>query len=198
MAGDGGTMGVEEMAEELPVGGGEICDTPPPLGDAPLSVLQRILLTTDGTVTHILEAYSGEAIEVVKLSQALDEASYAECAELGLTEHEKVLRRSILLRGRQSGVPLLHADSLIVVDRLELGVRSGLVMTSKPIGRLLRENRTETFREILTSWQDEAGPLAAEFGVDESAQMLCRTYHVVAAKQLMMVITERFLSSAFL
>ena len=34
-----------------------------------LSAFQRILLTTDGTVTEILEAFSGESIRVVKLFQ---------------------------------------------------------------------------------------------------------------------------------
>ena len=34
-----------------------------------LSSFQRILLTTDGTVTEILEAYLWEAIQIVKLYQ---------------------------------------------------------------------------------------------------------------------------------
>ena len=34
---------------------------------APLTWFQRVLLGTDGTVTHILEAYTGEPIEVRKL-----------------------------------------------------------------------------------------------------------------------------------
>ena len=36
-----------------------------------LTVFERILLITDGTVTDLLEAFAGEAISVVKLSQSI-------------------------------------------------------------------------------------------------------------------------------
>ena len=191
----GGDVGEEGIAEDTQA----VIDLSVALAsESPsLSLLQRILLTTDGTVTHILEAYSGEAIEVVKLFQSHDEARPPEVSALGLAERERVLRRTILLRGRESGTTYLHADSVILPDRLQAGVRVGLIMTNKPIGRLLRENRTETFREIVAVWQEAAGGRADHFGVAATDAMMCRTYRVFSRQRVIMAITERFPLTAF-
>src|ERR687886_2949251 len=84
---------------------------------AVLGTFQRVLLITDGTVTDVLEAYSGEPIRVVKLAQSLGAAD-AETPELDLAPNERVLRRSILLQGTISGRNMLHAESVISPDRL--------------------------------------------------------------------------------
>ena len=162
-----------------------------------LSPLQQILMTTDGTVTHILEAYAGEQMRVVKLSQA-PVPSRAQFPELRLADHETLLRRTILLRGSESNVNLLFADSLIVADRLPRRVRDGLTMTDKPLGKLLLEDRTENFRDIVSSWQEPAGDCATHFAVEPTAMLICRTYHVLAGRQLIMKITEKFPATSFL
>lgn len=189
-------MGEEEAAEELLDAEVDLTDV---LADVspPLSLLQRILLTTDGTVTHILEAYSGETIEVVKLFQSQGDVTRPESRALGVGERERVLHRTILLRGRQSGTTFLHADSVILLDRLQAGVRVGLIMSNKPIGRLLRENRTETFREIVAVWQEPADACAAHFAIATTETVLCRTYRVFSRQRPIMVITERFPAAAF-
>ncbi len=162
-----------------------------------LTPLQQILLTTDGTVTHILEAYAGEPMRVVKLSQA-PVPSTAQFPELGLAEHETLLRRTILLRGSESDVNFIYADSLIVPNRLPRSVRDGLTRTDKPLGRLLLEDRTENFRDIVASWQEAAGDCAPHFAVQPTEMLICRTYHVLAGRQLNMIITEKFPATSFL
>src|SRR5688572_17449884 len=88
-----------------------------------LSALQRILLTTDGTVTDILEAFSGESVRVVKLFQEAKRIDHAVPA-LQLPWGENVLRRKILLQGRMSLVNLIYAESIIALDRLTERVRT--------------------------------------------------------------------------
>jgi chorismate-pyruvate lyase len=146
--------------------------------DPALSVLQRVLLTTDGTVTHILEAYGRERVEVAKLAQSLGDLPVPAAPGVAAVRKEKVLRRSILLRGSKSGTNYLYAESVIMADRLEPSVRLGLILTNKSIGRLLVENRTEAFRDIV-------------------ATLISRTYHVVARERPIMTITEKFPTTSF-
>src|SRR5581483_7251551 len=109
-----------------------------------LGIFQRLLLMTDGTVTKMLEAYTGEEIQVVRLSQAV---------------HSSVLDRKILLRGRSSQRNLLYAESIIALDRLNQPVRDGLLKDEMPIGQLLLNSQAETFRKILHVSKEPAGTL---------------------------------------
>lgn len=161
-----------------------------------LSAFQRILLTTDGTVTDILEAFSGESIRVVKLFQDVARLDRA-VSSLELPWGQDVLRRSILLQGRMSLVNLVYADSVIALDRLEEGVRDGLLRSQKPIGLLILEHRIETFKEILDCGREPAGPLAQHFQIDEGASMIFRSYRMITQGRPIMVITEKFPESYF-
>jgi chorismate-pyruvate lyase/acyl carrier protein len=162
-----------------------------------LSAFQRILLTTDGTVTEILEAFSGESIRVVKLHQEVTTLERA-VASLELPWGEPVLRRSILLQGHMSLVNFLYADSIIALDRLTEGVRDGLLTSKKGIGMLILEHHIETFKEILDCGIEPAAGLAEYFQVDPEASILYRTYRMLSGGLPIMVITEKFPSSFFL
>ncbi|MEB3318577.1 MAG: chorismate pyruvate-lyase family protein [Cyanobacteriota bacterium] len=161
-----------------------------------LSAFQRILLTTDGTVTEILEAFSGESIRVVKLHQDVSILERA-VASLELPWGEPVLRRSILLQGHMSLVHFLYADSIIALDRLTEGVRDGLLTSKKGIGMLILEQRIETFKEILDCGIEPAAGLAEYFQVEPEASIIHRTYRMLSGGRPIMVITEKFPSSYF-
>jgi chorismate-pyruvate lyase/acyl carrier protein len=161
-----------------------------------LSAFQRILLTTDGTLTEILEAFAGESIRVVKLFQevcVLDQAVSA----LELPWGASVLRRKILLQGRMSLVNFIYAESIIALDRLDEGVRNGLLQSQKPIGLLILERRIETFKEIVDCGREPAGSLADYFPIAPDAAILSRTYRMITNAQPIMLITEMFPESYF-
>jgi chorismate-pyruvate lyase len=158
--------------------------------------LQRILLVTDGTVTEILEAYTGESMRLVKLLedvQTLDEP----LAALSAVQGEEVLRRQILLQGKMSLTNFLYAESFIAVDRLDESLRNGLLKSRKPIGLLIQEQRMETYREIVGCGRELAGPLGPYFDVDPSEGMIWRTYLIYHKGQPIMQITEKFPESHF-
>jgi chorismate-pyruvate lyase len=67
-----------------------------------------------------------------------------------------------------------------------------LLRTDTPIGLLLREYRTETFREILHCGTVPARDLAAHFGTDEATPLLARTYRIWIERRPAMLITETF------
>lgn len=156
---------------------------------------QRMLLGTDGTVTHILEAYADQPIDVVKLLQEIDTWTEGD-ARLLLSEG-KVLRRHVLLRARHSRQTLLYAEAVVVLERADPTLLQGLLETDKPIGVLLAENRTETFREILEVGREPAGSCGAHFGIDPSADLIFRTYRIVAGHLPVMLITEKFPADSF-
>ncbi len=162
----------------------------------PLTRFQRMLLGTDGTVTHLLEAYAEEPIDVFKLLQRIEPAEGVDAA-LDVSPGDEVLRRQVVLRGRRSGRSLLYAEALIAVARIEPAVLDGLVATDRPIGVLLAENRTETFREIIRVDHGPAGPFGTHFGIDEGAEMIWRTYRIVVRRRPVMLITERFPADSF-
>lgn len=163
---------------------------------ADLALVQRVLLATDGTVTHILEAYAGELMELVKLTQDLVVDPVERIAH-DLDGSERALRRVILLRGSQSGVTFLHADSVVLLDRLHPFVADGLLNSDTPIGKLMWKCRAETFREVLSVWVQPAGPVGAHFGLRVDAPLIGRTYQIVEGGRPIAFITERIPRRAF-
>jgi len=165
-------------------------------GGPPLSAIQRMLLITDGTVTDVLEAYAKETVCVVKLSHSFTSAD-GEKPVLDLGPSERVLRRSILLQGVQTGTTFLYADSVIAPDRLPADVVNDLLETNQPLGKLLAHRRIGTYREIVGVGFEPAGECAHFFGVEPTAKMLFRTYRILVGDQPVMRITEKFPVTSF-
>jgi chorismate-pyruvate lyase len=161
-----------------------------------LSSFQRILLTTDGTVTEILEAYLWESMQVIKLDQDMIETQQA-IPYLELPLGAKVMLRRILLRGKTSHKNYIYAESIVVPDRLNDTLRDGLMSTKKPLGQLMIETRLETFREILNCRREPAEELGAYFDVDPGSMLISRTYRVFCERKPLMLITEKFPEGAF-
>lgn len=162
-----------------------------------LSAFQRILLTTDGTVTEILEAQFCEAIRINKLAQSQHVISEPIPA-LEIEAGTRVLLRKIFLRGKCSHQNYIHAHSVIVPARLNDSVRTALLDTDKPIGQLILETRMETFREILTCKMERYPALCTSFAVPEDALFISRTYRVLHQRKPIMLITECFPETSFM
>ncbi len=167
-----------------------------PLDARKLSSFQRILLTTDGMVTEMLEAYLWERMVVKKLHQGTETLENDHC-DLAWHAGQSLLRRTILLCGRTSYRTHIYADSLIIPERLPAPIRDGLLNTDKPIGLLILENKMESFREILTCIKLPAAALATHFDCDPTDNLISRTYRVITGGQPAMLITEQFPETAF-
>jgi chorismate-pyruvate lyase len=161
---------------------------------ARLPVLQRLLLTTDGTVTTALATLAGEPIGVRMLDQRTAVLAHDD-GELALLAGESVIERRALLHGAQSGTPLLYGASRIVPQRLPRGVRDALVDGGVAIGVVLRAHELETFRVPL-----RVGVLAASDGAVPhlgSGLMCRRRYAINAGGKALMVIDEQFPFAGF-
>ena len=155
-----------------------------------LALVPRILLLTDGTLTHILEAYAAEPVHLVKLAHALVSGPSLPVAA-GLEPGERVLRRTILLRGTKSDATFIHAESWVFLDRLPPPVKEGLLETDTPIGKLLFSCRAETYREMIEMGEARDPEVASHFGPGDG-DLLFRTYQLVFAGRPVATITERF------
>lgn len=163
-----------------------------------LSPFQRILLTTDGTVTDMLEAYLSEPIQLVKLDEQQIPLSQ-DIPIISLKKGTEVIDRQILLQGRISRRNFLYAESIVVLNRLDEDFRNQLLKTKTPIGKLWLEHRTESFKEIVDSGKELANEeLSNYFGIEPNSNLLFRTYCVFSNRQAITMITEKFPENAFL
>ena len=162
-----------------------------PINPKDLTSFQRILLTTDGMVTEILEAFFWEPMKVVKLYQDNVTIDH-DIPYLELKKGNNVLHRKIFLRGRLSQRNRLYGETIIVPDRLDERIKDGLLNSNKPIGLLIFENRLETFREILDSGKEKANDLADNFNIKKDDFLIFRTYRILANGLPIMLITEKF------
>lgn len=148
------------------------------MGLGPLSLLQRVLLVSDGTVTDIVEAAFEEPVRLVKLS--VETMAAAEpIAALGIAVGDQLMRREILLQGASTGITYVHAETLIALAALPPGFREELLETDAPIGRLWAQHQLETRKEMLRIWRGPEGRLA-------------RTYRVFSSGRPIILITEQF------
>jgi chorismate-pyruvate lyase len=158
--------------------------------DARLSPMQKTLLVTDGTVTQLLEAFTGEPMRVKKLGQSLVSGGPA---PLMVGAQEPVISRRILLCGARRAY--LHAESWLVPARMPRDMQEALERTDRPIGQLWKAARLETFREIV-DFHREANPEVATL-LDSGADILARSYLVYTGGQPMSLVVERFPADLF-
>ena len=156
--------------------------------DCGLTLFQKILLSTDGTVTDLLALYCGLPIQTFKVEQSLQAGGPD---ALGVGAHVPVLHRSVIL-GSDAVTPYLHAHSHFVVDRLSAATRRDLLETDLPIGLLWRRERLEMYREIIACKRVTDARIAGLLHVAPETNLLARTYRIVHGARVMGMITETF------
>ena len=160
------------------------------IDDAALSPMQKTLLVTDGTVTQLLEAFTGERIRVRKLGQSVVSGGPA---PLMVGAQEPAISQRILLCGAQRAY--LHAESWLVPARMPRDMQEALERTDTPIGQLWKAARLETFREIVDFRRETNADVATL--LDSGEGILARSYLVYTAGRPMSLVVERFPSDLF-
>lgn len=158
-----------------------------------LSLFQKILLATDGTVTDLLALYTGAAIRVTKIEQSV--ATGTARPELQHPSPARLLSRRILLSGASRNY--LYADSQFLFERFSAWMQQQLLETDRPIGLLWKEARLETFREIIAQGIESDGAVAPHFGLPATTPLVARTYLVHHGGRPLGAITEKWPVSAF-
>jgi chorismate-pyruvate lyase len=159
---------------------------------ARLTPFQRLLLSGDGTTTRLLELAADEPIEAMKLRHAVGPADRAAARAMSLPADALVLYRSVILRGARTGRRFVYADAVLVIDGIDPAILAALESTSKPIGKLLAEHRTETSREVVRVAIEPADGFGTHLGLLRTDETLVRTYTIRSGGRPIMLITERF------
>lgn len=157
-----------------------------------LSSAQKILLATDGSVTTILDVLKGH-VKIRTLIQELREAD-EEMANLLQVERGDAVNYRVVVIERDE--PLIHAVSLIPVERLNNDFKEDLIRADIPIGRILKKHQIESRREIKSVAVEKSSPEMVEIFNDEFP-VLSRTYHIIHQDQVLVWIKETFPYSLF-
>jgi chorismate-pyruvate lyase len=158
-----------------------------------LTLFQKILLATDGTVTDLVALYAGEPIRVKKLDQLILENQTD--AALRCAGPTRMLSRTILLCGASQNY--LYAESRFVLERLPRWLHEQMVDTDRPLGLLWKEARLETFREIIDQRVEPGAAIASFFGLPASDSFVSRTYLVHHGAEPLGAVTEKWPLSGF-
>jgi chorismate-pyruvate lyase len=156
-----------------------------------LSLVQRILVTTDGTLTETLAAMFLEPIELVKLAVTITQTPHP-VTQLELEAGSNVMKRQIVLRGSRSGTPYVYAEVVIATDQLPPRLRDDLLEGRVPLGALWILHRLEIFKDRPRVGQRPAGDLARHLNIAEDDMLIERAYRTFTGGRPIFLVSEYF------
>lgn len=156
-----------------------------------LSPTHKILLTTDGSITRILEALTGNSIKVETEIQEIVFADSIIANKLKIPEGDEVNFREVdLLAGEKM---LVHATSLTPVARLKPGFKEAIMKKDVPIGKIMEKLNIEARRELVDFDVIKADEKMAErFNIKKGSYLLTREYKIICENEILMNISEVF------
>jgi len=150
----------------------------------------RLLLVTDGTVTELLEAMVREPVALGYKKQTIDRTnSYP---NININENDDCLHRSITLRGKETGVDWLYAESVILHNRLNPTAQSMLIDEALPIGSILNDQTSDNHRCIVDCGISSNNMAANRLDLDSDYEFVYRVYEIMVGEELIMSISEWF------
>ena len=154
---------------------------------------QKILLTTDGSITAILDVLYGK-ITLDTLDQHLENADEERAKLVNVNPGEEINFREVIMH--RGDKPLIYAISHIPLSRCSENICADLIRADIPIGRILKNYDIESRREIRHIYIEEPNDKLKEiFGTDE--EMLARDYVIINNDEILMWIKEVFPISHF-
>jgi len=156
--------------------------------DGNISNTQKILLTTDGSITAILDVLNGK-IDLKTLNQYFKKTTPEIAKKLNINEKEEVNYREVIMHKNDS--PLIYAVSYIPLKRLDEDFKCDLIQADIPIGRILKKYDIESRREIKDIKIEQSSPKMKEiFKTD--AKLLTREYNIIKNNEILIWIKEIF------
>ena len=161
--------------------------------DENFSNTQKILLTTDGSITAILDVLYGK-ITLKTINQHFEDADEIHANLVDVSEGEQINFREVLMH--KDDQPLIYAISHIPLSRCSRDICADLIRADIPIGRILKNYKIESRREIRKIYIENPNDTLKEiFNTDE--KMLSREYVIINNDNVLMWIKESFPISYF-
>ncbi len=156
-----------------------------------LSPVQKILLTTDGSITRIFEALTGEEVSVDTEKREVIPADDEIANVLKIEPGDEVNFRVVNLKNSK-GV-LVHATSYAPLKRIPDEFKNKIMKADVPIGKIMSELKIEARREIVSCSVVHADKRLADlFDVPENSNLLQRNYNIIHKGKVLLNITEIF------
>jgi len=154
---------------------------------------QKILLTTDGSITSILDVLNGK-IDLKTLDQHFEKADKTVGELINIDEGEEFNYREVLMH--KNDKPLIYAMSYIPIKRLDDFFKSDLIRADIPIGRILKKYNIESRREVnKISLEKSNKKLESIFKTNDD--VLTREYTIIKNNEILIWIKEIFPISFF-
>ncbi|MDR2425780.1 MAG: chorismate pyruvate-lyase family protein [Endomicrobium sp.] len=158
-----------------------------------LSSVEKILLSTDGTVTTILDILNGKtAIKILSRETKKADKSLSKLCDID--EGEKVSCRVILMH--KNGRPLIYAESFIPDAILRGDFKTDMLFSDIPIGRVLRKHNIESRREVVRVNIEPGNDMLKDIFKNET-EFLSREYKITSGGKTLAWIKEIFPSDYF-
>lgn len=143
-----------------------------------LNSVERLLMATDGTVTHMLEALTRGEVSVTILHRSVENG---------------VLSREVVLEREVDGSRLVWSDSDIYLDVIDGNTANELVDGEVGIGDLLRSTYADTWRRVVDMKRVTRDVWGVPQYIDSNTNaFLYREYEVHSGGDVLMVIREYF------
>ncbi len=154
---------------------------------------QKILLTTDGSITAILDVLYGK-INLFTLDQHFGKAEEKHAKLVNVNEGNEINFREVIMH--KGGKPLIYAISHVPLARCSEEICSDLLRADIPIGRILKNYHIESRREVNRIFIEKPDAKLKElFKTDED--FLARDYVIIHDDEILMWIKEMFPVSYF-
>ena len=158
-----------------------------------LSDTQKILLSTDGSITAILDVLKG-TVNIKTLKQEHQKANEDLAKILDIDIGDEVNYRVVIIRREDE--PLIYASSYTPLKRLTDEFKEDLTRADIPIGRILKTHKIESRREVQSiEIIDSDEELKDIFKTED--KLLSRTYNIIRKDNILMSIEETFPISSF-
>lgn len=154
---------------------------------------QKILLTTDGSITAILDVLHGK-INLFTLDQHFEKADEEHAKLVNVNAGDEINFREVIMhKGNQ---PLIYAISHVPLGRCSDEICSDLLRADIPIGRILKNYKIESRREVNNIFIEKPNEMLQDlFKTDED--FLARDYVIISNEEILMWIKEMFPVSYF-
>lgn len=156
--------------------------------DIQLSNTQKILLTTDGSITAILDVLYGK-ITLTTIDQHFEDADSEHAKLVNVEVGREINFREVIMH--RNNEPLIYAISHIPLSRCSREICADLIRADIPIGRILKNYNIESRREVNSITIEKANDKLKEiFGCDDD--FLTRDYVIINNNEILMWIKEMF------
>lgn len=152
----------------------------------PLSPVARMLLTSDGSMTQMLES-----LLLSKISMSIERQEVIVTGDLDIVESngkEALAREAWLTDGKR---PLIYAHSILFSDDKSMNLDS-IQKVSQPLGRMLRDNKVKTLRDECHMGMVGSDKIAKHLDMNSESSFWARYYRLTTDSGLYGVIFELF------